>query len=1046
MKRVLPHPERPDKPQLWRSLDELAARPEFEQMLEREFPAGAAEWQGGDLSRRNFLQLMGASMALAGVGLTGCRRPEAYLVPFTQGAEWTIPGKFLYYATSQPRRNGAMPLIATTSDGRPTKLEGNPLHPISNGSTDAFAQASVLDLYDPNRSKDIKRAGVKTDAVAWAEQLNAIGAAAQADGGDGLAFLVERVDSPSRDRLLAELRRKFPKILWAEYEPLGATEAKVAATACFGPGVAVVPDFSRADKVLAVDSDFLNPSFSGIDQVRAFSARRRVSAPGQPMNRLYVAETRYTGTGGMSDHRLRLKPSEVGPFLRALGAQIAGLTQDTMLANVVASFPQIPFNAAAAWITECAKDLAASSGKSIIVVGDQHPTAVQALGFAINKALGAFGQTLRGMKVQRPSTATIAELTAAMEAGRVKNLLILGGNPVYNAPADLRFADLLGGVPTTVRLGLYEDETSALCQWHVPQAHYLESWGDARSADGTLCAVQPMILPLWNGVSELEILNRLAGNEEPIGPQLVRETFAESAKGGDLEAKWSQFLRQGFLPDSAWPDAALNFNAGGAVATFNDYRPVNSEGFEVAFTPSSTLDDGRYANNGWLQETPDMVTKVTWDNAALLSPATAKALGISDGDMIELSSGDRAIQAAALIAPGHADGVCSISLGYGRKNVTHVSDKVGFNAYPLRTTNSMSFAANATLKRTGAKHKFAETQTHQSMEGRDLVREGTAERYAQEPTFAQTMGMDGHIPPNISLYTHPTLTSKEQWGMAVDLSTCTGCNACVVACQAENNVPIVGKDQVSRGRNMAWIRMDRYFAGDEEDPEMLTQAIMCQHCENAPCETVCPVNATVHSEDGLNLMAYNRCIGTRYCANNCPWKVRRFNFFDYNQRPLDQLYLGPFAKKGMADSLQMSKNPNVTVRMRGVMEKCTYCIQRIEEARITHTVKAGASDKSKVQFPEVKSACQQACPAEAIVFGDINNPNSRVAKLKTEPRNYEMLKYLNVSPRTTYLARIKNPNMRMPGADKVGWANGQPHHAGNDGTHGAAQATEAHGT
>jgi molybdopterin-containing oxidoreductase family iron-sulfur binding subunit len=374
-------------------------------------------------------------------------------------------------------------------------------------------------------------------------------------------------------------------------------------------------------------------------------------------------------------------------------------------------------------------------------------------------------------------------------------------------------------------------------------------------------------------------------------------------------------------------------------------------------------------------------------------------------------------------------------------NITHVSDKAGFNAYPLRTTRGMAHVSNAVLKRTGGQHKFAETQTHQSMEGRDLVREGTAERYAKDPTFAQTMGMDGHIPPNISLFTHPPLTSPQQWGMTVDLSTCTGCNACVVACQAENNVPIVGKDQVSRGRNMAWIRMDRYFAGDENDPEMLSQAIMCQQCENAPCETVCPVNATVHSDDGLNLMVYNRCIGTRYCANNCPWKVRRFNFFDYNQRPIDQLYLGPFAKKGMADSLKMSKNPNVTVRMRGVMEKCTYCIQRIEEARITQTVRAGASDKSLVPFPEVKSACQQACPSESIVFGDIKDPNSRVAKLKTEPRNYEMLKYLNVGPRTTYLARIKNPNMAMPGADQVGWANGHGHHGAA-----AAHATEAHGT
>jgi MoCo/4Fe-4S cofactor protein with predicted Tat translocation signal len=1052
MKRIFPHPERPAQPALWRSLDELADKPGFADLLEREFPQGAAEWQGGELSRRNFLQLMGASMALAGIGMTGCRRPEAYLVPFTQGVEWTIPGKFLYYATSQPRRNGAMPLIATTSDGRPTKLEGNPLHPISNGATDAFAQAAVLDLYDPTRSKEIKLEGAVSDPAGFGAKLDEIAAAAAANGGEGLAFLVERNDSPTRDRLLADLRSKYPRLLWAEYEPLGTTEAEAAGMACFGPGVALSPDFSQADKVLAVDSDFLNASFSGLDQVRGFTARRRISEPGQPMNRLYVAETCYTGTGGMADHRLRIKPSEAGPFLQALGRTVASLTGDGDLTALVAAFPEAPLSADPQWIAECAKDLAASSGRSLVVIGSAQPAAVQALSLAINKALGAFGRTLRGMAAPRPLAGTILELADAMKAGRVQNLFIFGGNPVYNAPSDLRFGDLLGGVPVTVRLGMLEDETSTACKWHVPQAHFLESWGDTRSADGTICAVQPMILPLWNGLSELEILNRLAGNSEPVGPQLIRETFAEIATGPDLEAAWTDFLRKGFLPGTSWPDATLNFNAAAATALAATFTPTTPEGFEISFTPSSTLDDGRYATNGWLQETPDFATKITWDNAALVSPATAKSLGLADGDMVTLSAGDASIDAAAVVAPGHADDAVSISLGYGRTTLAGAVGTAGFNAYPLRNSRGMLFASNASLKRTGKTYKFAETQTHQSMEGRDLVREGTIASYAEDPDFARTMGMDGHIPPNISLFTHPKLDSPQQWGMAVDLSTCVGCNACVVACQAENNIPIVGKDQVSRGRVMAWIRMDRYFAGDEADPEMLPQAIMCQHCENAPCETVCPVNATVHSEDGLNLMAYNRCIGTRYCANNCPWKVRRFNFFDYNQRPLDQLYFGPLAKKGMAESLQMSKNPNVTVRMRGVMEKCTYCIQRIEEAKITHSVKAGPSDKSLVPFPEVKSACQQACPSESIVFGNINDPESRVAKLKAEPRNYEMLKYLNVSPRTTYLARIKNPNMHMPGAEKVGWANGQPHHGGGHGAddhgggHKAEHPAEAHGT
>ncbi len=1043
MKRILPHPERPAKPTIWRSLEELSATREFEQALEQEFPQGAGEWHGGELSRRNFLQLMGGSLALAGIGLTGCRRPESYIVPFTQGVEWTIPGKFLYYATSMPRRKGVMPLIATTSDGRPTKLEGNPLHPISNGATDAFAQASLLDLYDPNRSRAIKAKGIKVDSSALGSELDKISSEAATGSGEGLAFLVERGDSPTRDRLLGQLREKFPKMLWAEYEPLGCDEQEIAVRACFGPDTAVTTDFSRADKVLAVDSDFLNASDSGVDQVRSFMARRRVSEPGQPMNRLYVAETRYTSTGGMADHRLRLKPSEVGPFLRALGQEVATETANRSLSAVVDAFPQGSLTLDQSWIAQCAKDLSTSKGKSLVVVGEQHPASVQALALAINGALGAHGTTLRGLKVARPSVAPLTELASAMQAGRVHNLFILGGNPVYNAPADLRFGELLGGVSNSLRLGTYEDETSKACGWHVPQAHYLESWGDGRSADGTLCAIQPMILPLWDGVTELEVLNRLAGNEQPIGPQLVRETFSQTVRGGDLEAQWTEFLRQGFLTNTAWPETALRFNERAAVALAAQYQTVSGEGIDIAFTPSSTIDDGRYANNGWLQETPDFATKITWDNAALISPMTAKEFGLATGEMVKISAGARSIEAAILIAPGHANKAISIALGYGRNDITHVSEQVGFDAYPLRTTQGMTFASNATLKRTGAKYKFSETQTHQSMEGRDLVREGTKERYAENPTFAQTMGMDGHIPPNISLFTHPKLTSPEQWGMTVDLNTCMGCNACVVACQSENNIPIVGKDQVGRGRNMAWIRMDRYFAGEEDEPEMLAQAIMCQQCENAPCETVCPVNATVHSDDGLNLMVYNRCIGTRYCANNCPWKVRRFNFFDYNQRPLDQLYLGPLAKKGMADSLQMSKNPNVTVRMRGVMEKCTYCIQRIEEARITQAVQAGPSDKSKVPFPEVKSACQQACPADSIVFGNINDPKSRVAQLKKEPRNYTMLKYLNVSPRTSYLARIKNPNMAMPGADQVGWANGHGHESSHD-DHGAGYATEAH--
>lgn len=1068
MKRIVNHPPREERPRIWRSLRELENDPEFEKHLQQEFPRGADVYQDSGLSKRDFMKLMGASIALAGVGLGGCRRPEAHLVPFTKGVEWTIPGKFLYYATAMPARYGAVPLVATTSDGRPTKLEGNPLHPFSNGGTDAFAQASVLDLYDPHRSKAILENGKPSDAAAFDAFLQEI----SRSGGRKVAFLVERKNSPTRDRLRSELERNFPGLLWAEYEPLGDTEAVLAQNQILGEGVRVLPKFDRADVILALDSDFLNPSEVGLGYAAGFSARRNPDQKGAPMNRLYVVENHYTVTGGMADHRLRCKATEMGEFARRLGAAIATLTSDGDLAAVVGAYPASSAKIDEAWVTECAKDLVANPGRSLVLTGGQSPAPLQALTLAINKALGNFGTTLTGLQTDAQPVASISDLAAAIASGSVETLFILGGNPVYNAPADLGFPALLSKVANVVRLGLFEDETSRLSRWHVPAAHYLESWCDTRTADGTYTSVQPMILPLWGGISELDILTKLLGSAAAEGPELVRATFEAAAPGetveqaGGMDLLWNSFLRIGFLPGSQFPQAALSFATSAAAALAAKATPV-SEGLELVFLQSSSVDDGRYANNSWLLETPDFITKLTWDNAVLISPATARELGIKAnnfgafekiaekmgneinydlvGDIVELSDGTKTIEAAAIVAPGHADNSLSIALGYGRKDVSALMQNVGFDAYPLRRSRAMRAMEGVTIKRTGKTYPLAQTQEHRSMEGRDLVREGTLNRYESDPTFAQTMGMDSHIPPNISLYTHPELTSKEQWGMTIDLNTCTGCNACVVACQAENNVPVVGKDQVRKNRDMAWIRLDRYFAGEAEDPEMLAQAMLCQHCENAPCETVCPVNATVHSEDGLNLMAYNRCIGTRYCANNCPWKVRRFNYFDYNQRPIDKLYWGPLAKKGMADSLKMVKNPNVTVRMRGVMEKCTFCIQRIEEAKIARLVEAGPSPASETPISPFKVACQQACPNDSIVFGDVADPESRVSRLRQADRGYVMFKYLNANPRITYLARIKNPNPKMPGAELVGMANGVPHHGDHGTDHGDAHKSDASG-
>lgn len=1098
MKRILNHPPRPEKPTMWRSMAELENSPGFEQILQREFPRGADVYQDSGLTKRDFMKLLGASMALAGVGgLTGCRRPEAYIVPFSKGVEWTIPGKFLYYATSMPIREGAMPLVITTSDGRPTKIEGNPLHPYSNGATDGFAQASVLDLYDPHRSKSILESGTEVDSATFDAFLEQVRTSAK----DGVAFLVESHHSPTRDRLRAELEAAYPGLLWAEYEPLGSSPQKQAVSTIFGQNVRLIPKFERADVILALDSDFLSTSDHGVGYAAGFYPRRNPDQQGAPMNRLYVAENHYSTTGGLADHRIRCKASQIGEFARQLGSVIATQTGNSALSAVLGSAPKSDATFDQAWITECAKDLMANPGRSLVVVGGLQPAWVQALVLGINAALDNIGTTLLGVTTDEKPAASISDLAAAIKAGSVKTLFILGGNPAYNAPADLAFTQLLPQIPSVVHLAPFVDETSRLARWHVPAAHYLESWGDTRSYDGTYTPIQPMILPLWNGVTELEIIAKLLGRPKLSGPELIWETFAQIA-GATLSApapaaagaaatatqaalppfasegdnqKWNNFLRAGFLPDSAFPQTNLSFNSAAASSLFaNATAPVASD-LELVFLQSSSVDDGRYANNSWLIETPDFETKVTWDNVALISPATAKRLGVKANnfgalykvaeklgndidfdivaDLIEIKSGANSIIAAAMVAPGHADDSISLALGYGRTGVSALMEGVGFDAYPLRTSNSLRFAPKVEIAVTGRTYPLARTQEARSMEGRDLFREGTLDRYRKEPTFAQTMGMDGHIPPNISLYTHPELTSKEQWGMTVDLNVCSGCNACLVACQSENNVPVVGKDQVRKNRDMAWIRIDRYFAGDPENPEMLAQMITCQQCENAPCETVCPVNATVHSEDGLNLMAYNRCIGTRYCANNCPWKVRRFNYFDYNQRPIDKLYWGPLAKKGMADSLKMSKNPNVTVRMRGVMEKCTFCIQRIEEAKIARLVEAGPRNKNDFPIASFKTACQQACPSESIVFGDINDPNSRVARLRASERGFTMLKYLNAAPRITYLARIKNPNPAMPGAELVGMANGAPHghhgdeaHGhGDDKGHGATDGGHGHG-
>jgi molybdopterin-containing oxidoreductase family iron-sulfur binding subunit len=1077
----------------WRSLSELNDTPEFRQWLEREFPPGASELNGDEWSRRDFVKLMGASMALAGVGLTSCRRPELHLVPFTKSAEWTIPGKFLYYATAMPRRNGAIPLIATTVDGRPIKLEGNPLHPASGGATDTFVQASLLDLYDPTRSQRFVHKGKTSNRADFDAYIRALRNGLTTQQGDGVAFLVGETHSPTRERLRTELEKMFPSMRWCVYEPLLSQQHAAAAQGAFGPGARLVPKLDRADVILALDSDFLDCGQGDFESVRAFTSRRRMKSAADSMNRLYVVENCFTLTGAMADHRLRCPASQIAAFAHALANKILGGTNDAALGGLVGSL-QAPAGGATfdeRWLTEAANDLMAKPGASLVLTGPNQPVGVQLLVHAINAALKNIGQTLVVRQIpQNPRTIDISQLASDINDGHIKQLFILGGDPVYNAQRGLvqdqktklplDWADLQKKVPEVVRLGYHEDATSALSAWHIPLAHYLESWGDALTAGGDYLSIQPMILPLFGGVSEIELLSALLGRPKAEGPELVQETFRATNPAGEFETVWSRFLHDGFASHVQPQDQTVSFNAnavGPQLQSSWTLPPAPTpDSPEVVMTASYSMDDGRYANNGWLQELPDPITKLTWDNAAIISPAYAKRLGVLTGELLQITINEksgggqpvkRELVIAAAVSPGHADNSIAIPLGYARKMPQFyelpyaggalkkrpaITEQGGFNGYFLRTAASPYFAVaggqgieSVQVKKVGRTYPFSITQEHFSIEGRGLVREATLEGYRANNEFAKKVPGEEELPhPPPSIYTHPPLDAPQQWGMSIDLNVCTGCQACVVACQAENNIPVVGKLQVSHGRIMHWLRIDRYYASREpfnqdngdwpEHPEMVFQPMPCQHCENAPCEAVCPVNATVHSEDGLNVMAYNRCIGTRFCSNNCPYKVRRFNYFDYNQRPVGKRniagafniyeeYFAPLTTKGAPDTMKMQKNPNVTVRMRGVMEKCTFCVQRIEEAKIAAHARASASGKDLlIPRDSFTSACAQACPTEAIVFGDIKDPKSRVSKMKRQDRNYRILESLNTVPRVSYLARLRNPNPKMPDAKNIGVA------------------------
>jgi len=1112
MKRKWHHPEsEPITAQrdYWRSYDELDDTPEFREWMEREFPSGAAELQDApdEQSRRNFLKIMGASASLAGLGLAGCRRPESYIVPYNEHVEWVVPGKPLLFSTAFQTPQGCVPLVVTTHEHRPIKVDGNRLHPKFSGSSDSFVQASILDLYDPDRSKSYLHNGEKCSAQDFEEGF--LAKFREGDGGK-CAILLGASTSPTRAETLKKLSAKYPNLKAYEYEPLLSAAKRSAEEALWSEGVSAVPVLELATKILTLDADILGLESQGDDPGAGWAKNRD---PEGEMGRMYTVEPSFTLTGGAADHRLRVPSSQVlkvtALIAQELGNSLNSGPLKSAAAKLTGKFKSEVFDTE--WIKGCAADLAASKGKSLVLAGPRQPEAVHVLAGLMNQALESVGNNkpLQLYKTDREKLPGIAELAAAIDAGEIDVLVSMTpADPAYDAPADLKFAEKLDSLEAFVQVSIRPNHSTTHADWHVPGAHYLESFSDARSATGVLSVVQPMIDPgsLFGSVSELEFLISLleAPVEEaelepgmplpdPKAPRsydAVRETFATFAQG-DMEKAWNVTLRDGFLKDSTYP--SVSPGSGGQAAALLDNAEIaehpyfsDQGSFEVVLVPSSHVYDGRYINNSWLQEIPDPITKLTWDNAAVMSIKTAERLGIKeDGQMISVTVGDRSIELPAFRIPGHADYTLTIELGYGQggKDLAgRVGDGTGFNAYPLVVSDAATpfILSGAKVSKAGGTYPLAPTAIHWSMEGRAIVREGTKEMYEENHEFAKTQGMDSHIPPNISLYEGPKyfpddddhgegddkvegegapllqrqefnfVDPDHQWGMTIDLNTCIGCNACAIACQAENNIPVVGKWEVIRGREMSWIRMDRYFSSprtkgldkgqggnnkrgrnivDDDHVEMLSQPVACQQCESAPCETVCPVNATVHTADGLNAMTYNRCIGTRYCANNCPYKARRFNYFDYNKRRRADLRLGPLAEEaGLGTtSLMMQKNPNVTVRMRGVIEKCTYCVQRIQSAKIA--AKAKARDSKNVQVPtnSVTTACQDVCPTNAIVFGNLRNDEDDVTKIQKGPRAYELLKYIGTRPRTMYLAKVRNPNPKMPGAEHVGEATAHMH-------------------
>ena len=998
----------------WRSVDELADTPAFRESLEREFPGQAAEWID-PVSRRGFLKVMGASLALA--GLSGCtKQPDETIYPYVRQPEDLVLGRPVYFATAFPFPTGAIPLLVKSDAYRPIKLDGNPEHPFNRGTSDPITQGTLLDLYDPDRSQRVLYRGEIREWAAFLAAFRAMASDKKASGGSGFYILSDTVTSPTLAAQWKQAQQSYPNAKWMQWDPLNRDSAYTASKAAFGDYYDAQYRLEGADVIVSLDADFLSgiahPGFLRL--AGDYAGRRRLlptaANPNPQINRLYAVESTPTTTGFKAEHRLTLKASEVAGFAAALAAAVGAPSNGS--SSGWGTGPQQKF------LSTLAADLKANGGRCVVIPGEQQPAQVHLAAIAINQVLGNAGKTVVYTPTVNPMPSIQSDdmrtLVSDMQAGKVDWLLILNANPAYTAPVDLHFEDAMDKVNTVVHLGSHLDETAVRAQWHINSAHFLESWSDTRAYDGTLSVVQPMIDPLYSGKSAHEIIQSLLDQPNLTAYQVVRNTWSAAHPGGDQEFAWRKVLHDGFVSGSAFEAKTVSAKLDQVSLAPAQNQGGGQGGIEVIFRADPNIYDGRYANVGWLQEIPKPITSMSWDNAALMSYNTLGKLGLAEQDVVAIESNGNKVLAPVFAIPGHPDDAATLYLGYGRRNVGRVGAGMGFDAYAIRSSNGLLFAPGAKLTKTGKSYEFAVTKSHytdhrgalaggdgsgtHSLEGneafnRGIIRYATIDEFKQNPNFAHEEKIPEDPEPDETMFSNWRY-EKNAWAMAIDMNSCVGCNACIAACYAENNIAVVGKHQTQTGRIMQWIRIDTYFEGDLEAPRAHFQPMTCQQCENAPCEQVCPVGATVHSPEGLNLMIYNRCVGVRYCSNNCPYKVRRFNF----------LLFSDFE----TESLKLMRNPDVTVRSRGVMEKCTYCTQRIVAAKI-----AADKENREVRDGEIVTACQQACPTEAIVFGNINDKASRVSRIKAQHRNYGVLADLNVKPRTTYIAEVINPNPEL---------------------------------